>query len=161
MQEYTTNNPAFNDALELFDTTTPGHADNFNRVNKSLFENTMYLYKKMQEVHETKVFQNLSEMISALNVMQSEALKVGDNIFIVDADVPDFWIMGIQGSSEEYQYTNDDMLINDLLTNGTIHCGYFALARLEIGKIDLSSIQNDIQELQKQLSGAVQALSNI
>ena len=161
MQEYTTNSPVFTKILPLFETTTPAHADTFNDVNKVLFQNTMYLYNRMLEVHETKIFNNLSEMVSRMNVAESGSFKVGDNIFIIATDVPDLWVAGVQDIGIEYSYSNDEILINDLMTNGTIQCGIYTLARLEIGKVDLSGIQSDISELQNQLSGVETALASI
>lgn len=161
MQDYTTNNPTFSETIQLFETTTPAHADAFNKVNKALFENTMYLYNKILDVHETKVFHNLSEMVSKMNTAESGSFKAGDNLFIIETDVPDLWVAGVRDSGTEYGYQDDETLINDLMTNGTIQCGLYTLARLEIGKVDLSGIQNDISELQEQLSGVEAALAGI
>lgn len=161
MQDYTTDSPVFTKVLQLFETTTPAHANTFNGVNKALFENTMYLYNKIADAHETKVFKNLSEMVSKMNTAESGSFKAGDNLFIIETDVPDLWVAEVRDSGTEYGYQDDETLINDLMTNGTIQCGFYTLARLEIGKVDLSGIQNDISELQEQLSGVEAALAGI
>ena len=47
---YKTDDPQFSDTLKELETTDPAHADLFNEINKELFENTIYLKKKIKEL---------------------------------------------------------------------------------------------------------------
>lgn len=158
---YAPENPTFSESLDLLEITDPGHADLFNKLYKKIFDNTLVLKKKVEASQNAEVFNTLSAAIEILNAAPIGTFKTGDDLLIVQSDVPDLWVTEISDQSTSYNYSNDDTTINDLMTNGTIQCGYYKVARLEIGKIDLSGIQNDISELQNQLSGVETALASI
>ncbi|MBO5093925.1 MAG: hypothetical protein J6C33_06165 [Lachnospiraceae bacterium] len=49
MKTYTCEEPRFSEILALLETKTRAHADIFNEINKTLFENTLYLYGRINE----------------------------------------------------------------------------------------------------------------
>ena len=43
MKDYTSENPAFSDMVEILETSDPGHADIINQAIKQLLQNTLVL----------------------------------------------------------------------------------------------------------------------
>ena len=86
------------------------------------------------------VFKTVSDMTTVLKTASSTAYKVGDNLYIKDIDVPDYWISAV------------------LETNiGTY--GYYEISRLETAKVDLTDYQtitdSAFSTTDKTVSGAV------
>lgn len=88
---------------------------------------------------KAKSYDDLKTMVDALNILSSDAFSNNDNINIVAMDVPDFWIVRVTENSAPYHYTSDEDLVQDITTNGTIHVGYYELARRETGKIVMTN----------------------
>ncbi|MCM1045649.1 MAG: hypothetical protein NC417_09075 [Candidatus Gastranaerophilales bacterium] len=73
MKDYTSNNPVFSENIKLLETTTPGHADNFNLIVKQLLQNTLVLKKLADE--QQKVIENCPEDVTeALETTKEEVL---------------------------------------------------------------------------------------
>lgn len=50
MKEYTNNDPVFSEKFMMIEPTDPGHADNFNKGTKQIFQNTLYNHKLVDEL---------------------------------------------------------------------------------------------------------------
>lgn len=55
---YKTDYPDFSDRLDLLETTDPAHADLFNKINKKLFDNTLYLRKQLDAIKDEQAIEN-------------------------------------------------------------------------------------------------------
>ncbi len=82
-------------------------------------------------------FESYSAMVTALNAAANTDYKVGDNIFIQAKEVPDLWVYSVETTSTSYSYTTDDALISALET-GAVQIGYYKIAAMETGKVDLT-----------------------
>ena len=82
-------------------------------------------------------FETYSALITALNAAANTDYKVGDNIFIQTKEVPDLWIYSVENTTTSYTYTNDEALIT-ALQSGTVQVGYYKIAPMETGKVDLT-----------------------
>ena len=83
-------------------------------------------------------FASYSDFITALNSAANTDYKVGDNIFIQTKEVPDLWIYSVESTTSSYSYTDDTTFVDALQTTGFIQVGYYKVAPMEVGKIDLS-----------------------
>ncbi|HEY8390095.1 MAG TPA: hypothetical protein VIL26_04000 [Clostridia bacterium] len=86
------------------------------------------------------VFETVSNMTTVLKTADSTAYKVGDNLYIKDIDVPDYWISAV-------------------LETNTGTYGYYEISRLETAKVDLTDYQtitdSAFSTTDKTVSGAV------
>lgn len=82
-------------------------------------------------------YESYSAMVTAINAASNTEFNVGDNIFIQTKDVPDLWIYSVESSSTTYSYTNDTALTT-ALASGAVQIGYYKVAAMETGKVDLA-----------------------
>lgn len=105
----------------------------------SAVETTANTAKSIAEGRARAVsFENYSALATSLNSAANTEYKVGDNIFIQAGDVPDLWIYSVESGNADYTYTNDDAVVSVLQTNGSLQIGYYKVAAMETGKVDLS-----------------------
>ena len=57
-----------------------------------------------------KVYSDIEDMVNDLNIATD--YKQALNLFIVELNVPDFWISSVEETSVPYTYTTDEALIN-------------------------------------------------
>lgn len=85
-------------------------------------------------------FATYGDMVAALKAAGKTDYKVGDNLFIVATDVPDYWVSAV-------------------LDNNTGDTGYFSISPLESQKVDLSEYQkktdNSLNTTNKTVVGAI------
>ena len=85
-------------------------------------------------------FATYNDMVAALKAAGKTDYKVGDNLFIVATDVPDYWVSAV-------------------LDNNTGDTGYFSISPLESQKVDLSEYQkktdNSLNTTNKTVVGAI------
>ncbi len=123
-----------------------GLSDKFKTMidaNTKLGETALSIAKG---INSAKVFDTTADMEAWLS---DEANKgkcdVGNNLYIVDVDVPDWWIA-------------------EVLDTADSETGfYYKIAQLEVQKVDLTDINNDIDTLQsdvKGLEGDIETLEN-
>ncbi|MBQ8481003.1 MAG: hypothetical protein IJ532_00515 [Alphaproteobacteria bacterium] len=82
-------------------------------------------------------FESYSALVTALNAAANTDYKVGDNIFIQAKEVPDLWVYSVESTTTSYSYTTDDALIS-ALEAGAVQVGYYKIAAMETGKVDLA-----------------------
>ena len=104
----------------------------------SAVETTANTAKSIAEGRARAVsFESYSAMVTALNAAANTDYKVGDNIFIQAKEVPDLWVYSVESTTSSYSYTTDDALISALET-GAVQIGYYKIAAMETGKVDLT-----------------------
>lgn len=105
----------------------------------SAVETTANTAKSIAEGRARAVsFDNYSALATSLNSAANTEYKVGDNIFIQAGNVPDLWIYSVESGNADYAYINDDAIVSALQTNGSLQIGYYKVAAMETGKVDLS-----------------------
>ena len=104
----------------------------------SAVETTANTAKSIAEGRARAVsFESYSAMVTALNAAANTDYKVGDNIFIQAKEVPDLWVYSVESTTSSYSYTTDDALIS-ALEAGAVQVGYYKIAAMETGKVDLT-----------------------
>ena len=104
----------------------------------SAVETTANTAKSIAEGRARAVsFESYSALVTALNAAANTDYKVGDNIFIQAKEVPDLWVYSVESTTSSYSYTNDDALIS-ALEAGAVQIGYYKIAAMETGKVDLT-----------------------
>jgi hypothetical protein len=104
----------------------------------SAVETTANTAKSIAEGRARAVsFESYSAMVTALNAAANTDYQVGDNIFIQAKEVPDLWVYSVESTTSSYSYTTDDTLISALET-GAVQIGYYKIAAMETGKVDLT-----------------------
>lgn len=88
----------------------------------------------------TEKYADLSTMVTALNKLTSEDDKtffnVGDIIYIVDTDVPDFWVTTVNSTAVTSNTVNT--LINN--NYGETQFGWFTISKKEDSKLNLTNM---------------------
>ena len=90
-----------------------------------------------------KSYNSLAEMITALNRASSTEFELGNNVYIVASDIPDFWIGKI--STTKSTGTESGLIASGY--NG-YQIGYYTLYQLET-YIDISGIKVNSDEITK------------
>ena len=104
----------------------------------SAVETTANTAKSIAEGRARAVsFESYSALVTALNAAANTDYKVGDNIFIQAKEVPDLWVYSVESTTSSYSYTTDDALIS-ALEAGAVQIGYYKIAAMETGKVDLT-----------------------
>lgn len=107
-------------------------------ASKLLSANQGVILKDMiLEIPHAKAFDTISEMVSILNGAGADAFLMSSTIRIVDTQVPDFWISGVDETYEAYDYVDDDSLIAEIDENKRVKIGFYKISKAEVGKIVL------------------------
>lgn len=85
---------------------------------------------------KSKTYQSLADMVTDLNALAKDAFKIGDTLYIIEEDVPDFWITHVQATSVT---TNSAQTLIDANYTG-VQFGYFVVSKLETQKPDLTGV---------------------
>ena len=144
--------PQFDVAANMLQPTDPGHADLFNGHFGRLYNNDAYLKKEIEEVdtkaetaaniakgrNQAHVFLTTEDMQAFLSNEDNKGVyNVGDNIYIVEVEVPDWWIA-------------------EVLEEVDADTGYYyKIAQLETQKVDLTEIENEIDTLNSNLASTL------
>lgn len=89
------------------------------------------------EGNSAKAYNNISAMVTALNAMGAEDLKIGNNLYISTLAVPDLWVRAVESASVPYTYTTDEAFISALSDAGEsgLQIGYYRVRALEAEKV--------------------------
>lgn len=89
------------------------------------------------EGNSAKAYNNISAMVTALNAMGAEDLKIGNNIYISTLGVPDLWVRDVKSASVPYDYITDELFMTDLKNMGEagLRIGYYRVCALEAEKV--------------------------
>lgn len=109
------------------------------KTELSAVETTANTAKTIAEGRARAVsFESYTAMVTAINTAANTDYKVGDNIFIQTKEVPDLWIYSVESTTSSYTYTNDTALVSAIQTTGYVQIGYYKVAAMETGKVDLA-----------------------
>lgn len=81
MKTYETSSPSFYDVLDILEPTDRGHADNFNKTYKELFENTLYIAGIIEELASENTIE------TAFNSVFSNIPEATDPTAMTESDV--------------------------------------------------------------------------
>ena len=96
--------------------------------------------------NQALAYADYATMIEALNEMDNEQFKTGQNIYIGTVGVPDLWVYSIEPIQHNFTYVSDEDAVEMLKNNTTIKVGFYRLAMLEGQKVDLTTINERIDE---------------
>lgn len=102
------------------------------------------LNDKINGMQGTKAFNTISDMVNFLNQASDEIFQVGGNLWIVELNVPDFWVTEVMPGSVPYTYTTDEALV-DAVTTEPLQIGYYKISLLETQKVDLDLDAQNIE----------------
>lgn len=88
-------------------------------------------------------FYDLTAMVVELPTYGNTILKIGDNLYIKQTNVPDYWVSEVYDTFVEYTYISDEQTILDI--NNGIQIGYYGLAVLETNKVEVSNNYTDLE----------------
>lgn len=134
-QNLTSNNSAKN---TTYDNTTSGlSATNVQGaidLNNALGKESLSIAKGK---NQARIFNTTTDMQTWLSNVDNKGIcNVGDNLYIVDVDVPDYWI------SEVLETSDGDTGY------------YYKIAQLETQKVDLTTINKAISDLQTSVANS-------
>lgn len=117
--------------------------DNTSDLDKPISRATQRELSRIQGLikgGETAVsYESYEEMITDLNILDSDVYNVGQSIYIKTLRVPDLWVYAIEDEFEEFVYIDDSTIESILKIDGTFKVGYYRLAALDTLKVDLSN----------------------
>lgn len=97
-----------------------------------------YVNERFNGASKPLGYDSYQTMIMAFNSLGNDVYKVGQDILILTTGVPDLWIYSVELESQLYNYTDDEIFVNELLARGYVQIGYYRLGYLETQKVDLS-----------------------
>ena len=83
-----------------------------------------------------ETFATISALVTDLNTALN--YPYGRNLYVVDTEVPDFWISAIAETSVPYTYSDDATFLSDMAITGSLQVGLFIISELETQKVDLT-----------------------
>ena len=96
--------------------------------------------------NQAVAFVDYETMIEALNDMEKDEYRAGQNIYIGVVGVPDLWVYSIENILHTFEYVSDEDMVEMLKNNTTIQVGYYKLAMLEGQKVDLTTYDQKLLE---------------
>lgn len=96
--------------------------------------------------NQAVAYSDYATMIETLNAMNNTEFKTGQNIYIGTVGVPDLWVYSVEPIVHNFTYESDEGVVELLENNGTIQAGYYKLAMLEGQKVDLTTINERLDE---------------
>lgn len=138
---------------------TKATQDASGNVITSTYATKTELQEGLAGKSQSKTYNNYQAFVTAVNAMNNTALKVGDNVFIVTADVPDMWVSAVNSSSASYTYSSDSAIVTALGSTNGLTVGYYVFRKLETQKVDLTAYQtktdNSLNTTSKTVVGAI------
>lgn len=163
MKDYTSNDPQFKAVIKIVETTDPAHADNINESVKQLLQNTM---KNREDIADAVViakgrctgyvFDTYDDLVAWVSDSENtEDLNLGDNLYIRDLDVPDYWWDGNAIQPLETQKV-DLSELEPLILEGTLAAGATSISFTDAAITDDSMIDIYTDPFCNGLTSAVQ-----
>lgn len=78
MKKYKKDNPEFSSEIDIVEITDPNHADNINKADKQVFENTLVNRLDIQQLEKNKVDKVDGKQLSANDYTTAEKNKLAD-----------------------------------------------------------------------------------
>lgn len=116
------------------------------QIYVDLSDKSLWIYDKNTEMYvavykrssDVLTFQTISDLVEHLNGAERLEINEGASLYIVDLNVPDFWVSEVLDTSAVYTYTSDNDLINAIKSNNSVQIGYYKISLLETEKVDLT-----------------------
>lgn len=149
MKDYTSNDPQFKAVIKIVETTDPAHADNINESVKQLLQNTMQNRADIADAIVIAkgrctgyVFDTYDDLVAWVSDPENtEDLNLGDNLYIRDLDVPDYWWDGNGIQQLETQKVDlselEPVLLESTLTAGATTLTFTDAAITDDSMIDV------------------------
>ena len=96
--------------------------------------------------NQAVAFVDYATMIEALNELEKEEYKSGQNIYIGVVGVPDLWVYSVEDIRHTFDYVSDEDFVEKVTSNTTVQVGFFKLAMLEGQKVDLTTYDQKLAE---------------
>ena len=110
--------------------------------------------------NQAVAYSDYATMIETLNAMDNTEFKTGQNIYIGTVGVPDLWVYSVEPIVHNFNYESDEGVVELLNNNVTIQCGYYKLAMLEGQKVDLTTINERLDECFQNVSDGKELLAS-
>jgi hypothetical protein len=81
---------------------------------------------------------DIAALVTLLNNALPTDYPYGKNFYLVDTEVPDFWISVVSSTSVPYTYVDDTTFLDDIAVTGILQIGYYSVSELEGQKVDLT-----------------------
>lgn len=133
--------------LETNNKTVPGAINEVNSIAKG--------------ANQAVGYSNYQTMITALNNINNDEYKIGQNIYIVSLNVPDLWVSEVMTTSSSYIYVDDETFISELDTNGYVQVGYYKLSALETQKVDLTNYVTNTDYATSTVAGVLKVSNGV
>lgn len=116
--------------------------------------NKDYVDNRFNGANKAVSYADYPKMLAELYKLSSNEFHVGQNIMIVQLDVPDLWVSNVSTTFSNYTYTTDAAFIEGLKSKGGVKIGYYTLSLLETQKVDLTNYPTaaQIQALNTELN---------
>jgi hypothetical protein len=126
---------AFASRIEMAEQTLNGNIEDTKRELSANIDEVESIAKGATQAES---FFDYEEMVEKLNVAPRDTYRIGQSLFINTRNVPDLWIYNKGISSTTYNYSTDEVFVNELKSKGYVKVGYFTLSALETQKVDLT-----------------------
>ena len=80
---------------------------------------------------ESLAYDSYEDMVYAINAMNAEDMKKGQNIHIAAIGVPDIWVCSVEETNVPYSYVSEDAIAEEFSTNDAVRIGYYQVAQIE------------------------------
>jgi hypothetical protein len=125
----------FASRIEMAEQTLNGNIEDTKRELSANIDEVESIAKGATQAES---FFDYEEMVEKLNVAPRDTYRIGQSLFINTRNVPDLWIYNKGISSTTYNYSTDEVFVNELKSKGYVKVGYFTLSALETQKVDLT-----------------------
>ena len=85
-------------------------------------------------------YTDYAELISVLNSLGGDVFRAGQNFYIGAVGVPDLFVYGVEETPVEYEFVNDEVMVEQMVNNVWLQVGYYKIARLETQNVDLRDV---------------------
>ena len=109
--------------------------------------------------NQALAYSNYEAMVDALNTMDNDEFKTGQNIYIGTVGVPDLWVYTVEPVRNTFGYVSDEAIVELLKNNVTIQVGFYKLAMLEGQKVDLTKYDERITANANAITANANAIS--
>ena len=114
------------------------YLDNLKQKYLIPFERELHKIESLAKGAKQAVsYFDYSSMISALVTLAKDHYRIGQDILIATQNVPDLWVYDNLDEFTPFVYVNDEQFVLELMTNEYVDVGFFRLAPLEYGKVNL------------------------
>ena len=125
--------------LEVEDGVTKSLIDEkISKAKEDIEEAILNVEKIAKGANQAKSFEDYTHVVNTLNAAGKDDYSVGQNLYVIQKDVPDLWISRTESKENQYILENQYNFIEEIAKNGYAHIGWYDVALLETQKVDLT-----------------------